>query len=222
MSEHLAALLRDGGVVALPVALLAGVIAGFNPCCLPIFPTAVGTCAALRRDTLRANLGMAATFVVGVSLASTALGIVSGLAGRMFMGLGSWPAYVIAAVPIVFGLHMLGVIRVPLPGATGLSQKARGAAGALVAGALIGLVVTPCSTPMLAGLLAYVAHTGNPVWGGVLLFVYGIGVGVPILLLGTAAASFMARLAATRARIWVEHISGLMLIGVGLYMLWIA
>jgi len=222
MSEMLARMLRDGGLIALPVALFAGLLAGLNPCCLPIYPTAVGACAALRRDTVRANLGMAATFVAGVSLASTVLGIISGLAGRMFMGLGSWPAYLIAAVPIVFGLHLLGAIRVPLPRETRLAQRAGGAAGALVAGALIGLVVTPCSTPMLAGLLAYVAHTGNPVWGGVLLFIYGIGVGVPILLLGTAAASFMARLAATRARVWAERLSGLMLIGVGLYMLWIA
>ena len=222
MSDYLAQMLGDGGVVALPVALLAGVVAGLNPCCLPIYPTAVGTCAALRRDTVRANLGMAATFVVGVSFASTALGIASGLAGRMFMGLGSWPAYVIAAVPIVFGLHLLGAIRVPLPKETRLSQKIRGPAGPLIVGALIGLIVTPCSSPVLAGLLAYVASTGNPVWGGVLLFVYGLGVGIPILLLGTAAASSMARLAATRAQIWAERVSGVVLTGVGLYLLWLA
>ena len=222
MSESLSEMLRDGGVAALPVALLAGLIAGINPCCLPIYPTAVGACAALRRETLRANLGVATTFVVGVSLASTVLGVVSGLAGRMFVGLGSWPGYLLAAVPIVFGLHMLGAIRIPLPREAQLSRKARGPLGALVAGAAIGFVVTPCSTPMLTGLLAYVAHTGNPVWGGVLLFVYGLGVGVPILLLGTAAASFMARLAATRAQLWAERLSGLMLIGIGLYLLWVS
>ena len=222
MSEMFAQMLRDGGLVALPVALLAGVVAGLNPCCLPIYPTAVGACAALRRDTVRGNLGMAAIFVVGVSVASTVLGIASALAGRMFMGLGAWPAYVIAAVPIVFGLHMLGAIRIPIPGETHLVARTRGSVGPLVAGVLIGLVITPCSTPMLAGLLAYVARTGNPIWGGVLLFVYGVGVGVPILLLGTAAASFMNRLAARGARAWVERLSGVILVGVGLYMVWVA
>ena len=222
MTEMLTPMLHDGGLIALPVALFAGLLAGLNPCCLPIYPTAVGACTAFRRDTVRANLGMAAIFVVGVSLASTSLGIISGLAGRMFMGLGSWPAYLIAAVPIVFGLHLLGGIRVPLPREKRLSQRVGGVAGVLAAGALIGLVITPCSTPMLAGLLAYVATTGNPVWGGTLLFVYGIGVGVPIILLGTAAASLMTRLAATQARVWAERFSGLILIGVGLYMLWIA
>ena len=222
MTDYLAQMLHDGGVVAVPVALFAGLLAGLNPCCLPIYPTAVGTCAALRRETIRANLGLAASFVVGVSLASTVLGIISGLAGRMFIGVASWAAYLIAAVPIVFGLHMLGAIRIPLPRETRLSRQARGPMGALLAGTLIGLVITPCSTPMLAGLLAYVARTGNPVWGGLLLFVYGLGVGLPILLLGTAAASFIQRLAATRARIWAERLSGLMLIAVGLYLLSIA
>ena len=222
MSGYLAQSLGEGGVIALPVAVLAGVIAGLNPCCLPIYPTAAGTCAALRRDTVRANLGMAAIFVVGVSFASTALGIVSGLAGRMFMGIGSWPAYAMAAVPIVFGLHLLGTIRLPLPKETRLTPNVEGAAGALIAGALIGLIVAPCSTPVLAGLLAYVASTGNPVWGGLLLFAYGLGLGVPVLLLGTAAASLMTRLSTTRLRLWAERASGAMLIGVGLYLIWIA
>lgn len=222
MSDYLVRMLGDGGIVALPVALLAGVLAGLNPCCLPIYPTAVGTCVALRRDTVRANMGMATTFVVGVSLASTILGIVSGLAGRMFMGLGSWPAYIIAVVPIVFGLHLLGVVHVPLPKEMLPTRRMGGPAGALIAGALIGLVVTPCSTPMLAGLLAYVASTGNPIWGGLLLFVYGLGLGIPILLLGTAAASLMARLAATRTRVWAGRMSGVLLIAIGLYLLWLA
>jgi len=222
MSDHLARMLGDYGLVALPVAFAAGLISGLCPCCVPIYPAAVGACAALRRGTAWANLRMAATFVVGVSLASTALGVVSGLAGRMFMGLGSGPAYVIAAIPILFGLHMLGVIRIPLPSESNLTRKVGGAASALVAGALIGLIVTPCSTPVLAGLLAYVASTGSPVWGGLLLFVYGLGVGIPILLLGTAAASLMTRLATTGARVWVERASGILLVGVGLYLLWAA
>ena len=89
-------------------------------------------------------------------------------------------------------------------------------------GALLGLIITPCATPVLAGLLAYVATTGDPLWGGLLLFVYGLGIGVPILLLGTAAASLVARLSTDRTRRWAEHMTGVALIGVGLYLLWIA
>jgi len=222
MTEYLAGLLNDGSFVALPVALVAGVVSGLNPCCLPIYPAAAGCCAALRRETVRGNLGIAAAFVLGGSLMTTSLGIASGLAGSVFGAIGSWPVYLIAVVPLVFGLHLLGAVRIPLPAGAASRQVPRGPVGAAATGALLGLVITPCATPVLAGLLAYVATTGDPLWGGVLLFVYGLGLGVPILLLGTAAASLVTRLSTDRARRWAEHATGAVLIGVGLYLVWIA
>ena len=210
-------------VVALPMAFLGGVVAGLNPCCIPIYPAAAGCCAALRRETVRGNLGVAAAFVLGGSLVTAALGVLSGLAGSVFSGLGSWPTYVIAVVPLLFGLHLLGVVRVPLPSAIPLAPRVpRGPLGALAAGALLGVVITPCATPVLAGLLAYVASTGDPIRGGVLLFVYGIGLGIPILLIGTAAGAAVARLSSDKARRIAEQASGILLIGVALYLLWIA
>ncbi len=222
MTEYLGGLLSDGSIVALPVALLAGIVSALNPCCLPMYPAAAGCCAALRRKTVRGNLGIAAAFVLGGSLMTTTLGIASGLAGRVFGGIGSWPVYLIAVVPITFGLHLLGAVRLPLPVGAAPQRGPRGPVGAAVAGALLGLVVTPCATPVLAGLLAYVATTGDPLWGGILLFVYGLGLGVPILLLGTAAGSLLTRLSTDRARRWAEHATGAVLIGLGLYLLRIA
>ncbi|RME73709.1 MAG: hypothetical protein D6776_06525 [Planctomycetota bacterium] len=222
MIGDLAQLVEGGGLIALPVALLAGVVAGLNPCCLPIYPAAAGCCAALRRDTLRGNLGIAAAFVLGGCGTTTALGVASGLAGRVFAGLGSWPVYAIAAVPLILGLHVLGVLRLPLPRTADTPWMARGSLGAFATGALLGLVITPCATPVLAGLLAYVATTRDPAWGGLLLFVYGLGLGVPVLLLGTAAASLVTRLSSASARKWADGIAGASLIGVGLYLVWIA
>ena len=222
MTEYLGRLLSDGSLVALPVALVAGVVAGLNPCCLPIYPAAAGCCAALRRETVRGNLGIASAFVFGGSLMTMTLGTATGLAGGVFGGIGSWPVYVIAVVPFAFGLHLLGALRIPLPMRVAPRRMPRGPVGAVVTGALLGLVITPCATPVLAGLLAYVASTGDPLWGGVLLFVYGLGVGVPVLLLGTAAASLVTRLSTDRARRLAEHAAGALLIGVGLYLLWIA
>jgi cytochrome c-type biogenesis protein len=223
MIEDLTQLVAGGGLIALPIALVAGVVAGLNPCCLPIYPAAAGCCTAFRRDTLRGNLWIAAAFVVGGCVTTTALGIVSGLAGRVLAGLGSWPVYAIAAVPLVLGLDVLGVLRLPLPRmTTDAPRSPRGSLGAFATGVLLGLVITPCATPVLAGLLAYVANTRDPVWGGLLLFVYGIGLGVPVLLLGTTAASLVTRLSSHRARRWADWLAGGSLIGVGLYLVWIA
>lgn len=210
-------------LLALPVVLLAGVVAGLNPCCLPIYPAAAGSCAALRRDSLGGNLGIAMAFVLGGSATTTVLGVATALAGRVFAGLSSWPAYAVAAVPIVLGLHMLGIVRLPLPSLDGTpGTSRRGPVGAFATGGILGLVLAPCATPVLAGLLAYVATTGDPTWGGLLLFVYGLGLGIPILLIGTTAASLASRLATGNARRWTERLAGSALIGVGLYLVWLA
>jgi len=214
--------IEHGNIVALPLAFLGGIIAGLNPCCLPIYPAAAGCCAALKKDTVRENIGVATLFILGGSVVTTILGVISGLAGQVFGQVGSWPFYVISIVPIIFGLYLLKVIHFKLPTFSGINLKARGALGAFFMGGLLGVVITPCATPILAGLLSYVATTGNPTWGGLLLFIYGIGIGIPIILIGTTFASIIARLSSKKLLRCADNISGTMLIGVGLYLIWIA
>jgi cytochrome c biogenesis protein CcdA len=193
-----------------------------NPCCVPIYPAAAGCCTALRGPTVGRNLGVATAFVLGSCAATTVLGISSALAGRVFAALGSWPVYLLSALPILFGLSLLGVIRLPLPSRpSGLSTK-KGAAGAAAAGALLGLAIVPCATPVLGGILAYVATTADPAWGGLLLFCYGLGLGIPALILGTASASVAAKLSGEKLRRWIDSIAGTALIAVGLYLIWLA
>lgn len=209
-------------VFVVPLALFAGVIAGLNPCCIPIYPAAAGCCAALRRETIRGNLGIATLFILGGSVVTTILGVISALAGKVFGQIGSWPFYAISILPIIFGLSLLKVIPLQLPAFSGMNIKVNGHFGAFVVGGLLGVVITPCATPILAGLLSYVASTGDPLSGGILLFVYGIGLGIPIILVGTTFASLLARLSSDKARRWADNITGVLLVGVGLYLIWIA
>jgi cytochrome c-type biogenesis protein len=220
--ESLAELLREGGVLAVPAALIGGVISSLNPCCVPIYPAAAGCCTALRGETVGRNLRVATAFVLGGCTTTTVLGIGSAIAGRVFMALGSWPVYLLSALPIVFGLHLLGVVSLPLPARPAGLPSPKGTAGAAVAGALLGLAVVPCATPVLGGILAYVATTADPLWGGLLLFSYGLGLGIPALLLGTASASVVARLSGVRFRNWADYIAGAILVGTGLHLIWLA
>ena len=208
-----------GGAWALPVALLAGVLAGINPCCLALYPAVTATCCAAapaERHTLVAS--RAAAFVFGTAAATSVLGVLAAIAGHAVTLLGRGPRYALAFVPIVMGLQLVGWIRLPLP-SRGPVWRGGGLAAAFVAGLLLSLVVGSCGTPVLAGILTYAAYKGSLVLGALLLFVYGVGNGLPLLLLGTGTGALTRRFGAGRADAWAGRISGALLVGLGFYLL---
>lgn len=218
--------LSAGTVLAIPIALVGGVLTGLNPCCLPIYPAAAAACCARRQppgDPLARKLGVpaAAALAFGIATATTVLGMLAALGGRTMTALGGPWAYAIAVMMLLAGAQMLGLIRLPTFRAPSVS-RAPGIGTAFVAGLLLALVFGPCGTPLLAGLLSYVAFTGSPSYGGALLFVYGIGIAIPVVLLGASAARVAARLERTGARVWVDRAGGAVLVAMGLYLLWIA
>ena len=219
MTPALEQALAAGGTWALPEALAAGVLAGLNPCCLALYPAVTATCcaaAAAERHTVVAS--RAAAFVFGTAAATSVLGVLAALAGHAVTLLGRGPRYALAFVPIVMGLHLVGWIRLPLP-SQGAVWRGEGLAAAFVAGLLLSLVVGSCGTPVLAGILSYAAYKGSLVFGALLLFVYGVGNGLPLLLLGTGAGALTHRLGAGRAHTWARRISGALLVGLGFYLL---
>jgi cytochrome c biogenesis protein CcdA len=163
----------------------------------------------------------ALAFVVGVALATSMLGILAVIAGRVTGGLGHPLRYVVAAVPLLMGLHLLGWLPLPLAKLTPKVSRP-GIGGALGTGFLLALVIGPCSTPMLASVLSYAAYQGSPLYGGTLLFVYGLGAGTPVLLAGTASGSLAQRLDALGGRRWLNQATALSLLGLGFYLLWVA
>lgn len=197
---------------------VAGVAAGLNPCCLPLYPGALGACGALRRGSLAGDLGVAGAFVFGVAMATASLGLIAGLSGRALAPVGGVVGYLLAAVPILAGLHVLRAIRLPVPAFEVRVPAGLGALGAVGAGASLALLVTPCSTPVLAGALAAAGRSGAALDGAALLFVYGLGQGLPVLAVGFASAAALDRVAGARSAL--DRLSGVLLVGLGLYLLW--
>lgn len=228
--NELATMLREalstGAVFAAPIALAGGVVTGLNPCCLPIYPAAAAACCANReacgdQAVRKLSFTAAAALALGLATATTLLGVLAAVGGRTMTTLsGTW-AYAIAVVPLFAGAHMLGLFRLPtfktpsLPRATGIGT-------AFLTGLLLALVFGPCGTPLLAGLLSYVAFNGSPAYGGVLLFVYGIGIAIPVVVLGASAAKLAARLEKNGGRVWVDRATGALLVAMGLYVVWSA
>lgn len=217
----LRASVAHGGLVALPLAFLGGVVTGLNPCCLPMYPAGAAVCCASRAEGALTTVRNALAFVAGMAAATALLGIVAALAGQALTGLGGWITYAVALVPLLMGLHLLGWLRLPLP-SSGVNVRVRGVGGAFIAGLLLSLVLAPCGTPLLASVLSFAAYKKSIAYGAALLFVYGVGAGVPVLLVGTAASGLAQRLDARGWRPWVDRATGVGLLLVGFYLLWTA
>lgn len=169
--------LNHGSLWALPLALAAGLIAGLNPCCVAVYPAVAAACCAT--DPARQTRGFKTSFglILGIAAATTTLGVVAAVAGRVMGQLGRGVRYAIAAVPLIMGLHLLGWLRLPI-GSLPHRLIRGGWFGPFGAGFLLSLALTPCGTPVLASVLSYVAYKGSMLYGATLLFLYGLGSGV--------------------------------------------
>lgn len=210
--------LASGSLITLPLSLVAGVIAGLNPCCLALYPAAAATCCVGRNCGSRRSTTNAVAFVLGIAVSMAVLGIAVSLAGRI-TGLGSVGRHLVALVPLLMGLHLLGWLHLPLER---LMRAPLHAGGAFGTGFLLSLVIGPCGTPVLASVLSYAAYQGQMFYGALLLFLYGLGAGTPMLLVGTTAGSMVRRLDGAGWKVWVDRGAGGALLALGFYLLWIA
>lgn len=120
---------------------------------------------------------------------------------------------------------MLGVLHLNLPVVFGRLREhigLKGLPGALALGLVSGLVASQCATPVLAAILTYVMAKGALVFGAALLFVYALGRGVPVVLAGTFTEALKSLQKLGRWSEIIEKASGVIVIGVGIYFLWIA
>ena len=195
-------------LIAIPIAVLAGLVSFLSPCVLPLVPAYIGLVAGLggsggddRADvspsTTRAVLGTV-LFVLGFSVVFIAEGLAFGALGEFFLTEASWLTKVIGALTIVMGLAFIGVFdRVRWFNADlRLHKMPRiGIIGAPLLGVLFGLGWTPCIGPMLAAVLGLASQSATAGRGAVLLAAYCIGLGVPFLLVALASGRAMDVLA---------------------------
>jgi cytochrome c-type biogenesis protein len=131
-------------------------------------------------------------------------------------------SWIVAAVCLAMGLHLMDLVTIPIPAMGGRIQpKTRGLLGALLLGLLFGLVSAPCAAPILIVLLTYLAGSGSSVlWGGMLLLIYALGHSVLILIAGTsmgAARQLIENKKATRALGVLRRCAGAAIVLVGAY-----
>ena len=173
-------------------ALLIGIGIAFTPCVLPMYPLISGIVLGgkQRLSTGRALL-LAFIYVQGMALTYTALGLVVAAAGLQFQAALQHPYVLIglSAVFVLLALSMFGLFSLQLPSSlqtrlTLMSNRQQGgsAGGVFAMGAIAGLICSPCTTAPLSAILLYIAQSGNLWLGGGTLYLYALGMGLPLIL----------------------------------------
>ena len=189
-----------------------GLLLAFTPCSLPMLPILAGLVVGSGATAGR-GFAVAGSYVISMALVYAGLGVLAALLGANLQALlqQPWLLGSFAALFVVLALPMFGFFELQLPAglrdrleSAGRGRKGGSLLGAGILGALSGLLVGPCMTAPLAGALLYIAQSGNAVEGGLVLFVMGLGIGVPLLLLVTVGSRFLPKPGA-----WMNLMKGL-------------
>lgn len=213
--DQLAAALGHQGFWLSIVAFFAlGLGLAFTPCVFPMYPILTGIIAGAghRLSTGRAFL-LSFVYVQGMAVTYTLLGLVVASAGLKFQAALQHP-YVLIALSVMFvllALSMFGLYTLQLPSSlqtrlSGLSNRQQGGSvvGVAIMGMISGLVCSPCTTAPLSGALIYVAQSGDLWLGGAALYALSLGMGLPLLLLGTSGGKLLPKAGA-----WMDVIKQL-------------
>lgn len=196
----------EGGQVSFALAFAAGLASFFSPCVLPVVPGYITFVTGITLDEFRAEAQAAALrrrsalhaglFIIGFSLLFIALGASATALGAVVRRSLPLIRQVGGAVIVLFGLHLLGLIRLPF-----LSQERRvqldakpaGLLGSVAAGVAFGAGWTPCIGPVLATILLYAGTTASVGHGALLLAVYAAGLGIPFFVAAVSFTWFLGR-----------------------------
>ncbi len=222
-SEQLPGTLGQRSLLTLGLVFLGGLITSISPCILSMVPLLVSYIGGYGGGSRSKGLFLSLSFVAGLAITFAILGFIAAFFGRVFGDIGEIWYYILAAVAIVMGLQLLGVLSFNLPGLKKIPVKKIGPGGSLVMGMLFGLVASPCATPVLAVIITYAAVQAEPFYGSGLLFIYGMGHGVPLLVAGTFTGLARNLPSINKYTSYLSYFSGFVLVLLGLILLaWIA
>jgi thiol:disulfide interchange protein DsbD len=224
--DQLAAVVRSGSILAvLGIFFLAGLALTFTPCVLPMVPILSGIIAGQGDKVTPARaFTLSLTYVVAMALTYTIAGVLAGLFGQNLQAAlqNPWVLGVFALVFVALAFSMFGYYELQMPSAiqsrlTAMSNRQAGGTfiGVGVMGVLSALIVGPCVTAPLVAALIVIGQTGDPARGGLALFALAMGMGVPLLLIGTSLGKLLPR-----AGGWmdtVKQLFGVLLLGVALW-----
>ncbi len=191
---RLGALLAEGSLLAFGVAFAGGVATSLTPCVYPLIPITVSIFGARKAGSRREAMALSGLYVLGIAAMYSALGVGAALTGRAFGSVmqNPWVIGLVALVLAAMAASMFGAFELRLPSAwqarlSGVGGAGR--AGAFGMGLVSGIIAAPCTGPVLAAALAFVAAKGSVAFGFGIMFVYALGMGLLFFLIGAFSIS---------------------------------
>jgi len=213
--DRLAALLRSGSLAAVLLQFfVGGLLLAFTPCVLPMVPILSGLIVGQGKSVTTARaFSLSLTYVLGMAVTYTITGALFAAAGKQVQAVFQQPWIIVlfAALFVAMALSMFGLFTLQMPGfiqtrVAQLSNRQRGGSfgGVAVMGMLSALIVTTCVGPVLVAALIVIGQTGDVLRGAAALFAMSLGMGVPLLIVGSSAGRWMPRAGA-----WMDSVKRL-------------
>tara|TARA_B100000214_G_scaffold197765_1_gene143154 strand:+ start:620 stop:1345 length:726 start_codon:yes stop_codon:yes gene_type:complete len=199
------------------IVFVGGLLTSLGPCSLSLLPITVAYLAGFKNK--QNPFQKTFYFCSGIVISLVILGSLSGFLGKIYGQLPDFFSIFISFLAIVMGLNLLGIFKFSLPSGPDpeiWTNQVSPSLAPVSAGFAFGLASSPCTTPVLAVLLAWVAKQGNPLAGIIYLGSFAIGQIVPLFVAGTFAASIPKLLSLRPIGKWVPPISGVILLTIGL------
>jgi len=217
---------------AIPFVFLGGVLTSLTPCIYPMIPitaaivggTSVADPEAVRPPRWR-PLVLTLSYVLGLALVYSALGLFAGLTGTLFGSVSTnpWLYLAMANLLLLAALAMLDVLPVRIPASILERASTAGTAGrvsgAFTMGAMSGLVAAPCSAPVMAAVLTWVSSTKSAALGFVYLFVFSLGMCTLLVVVGLSSGTISRLPRAGLWMVWIKRFFAFVMIGVAEYYL---
>ncbi|WP_019624859.1 protein-disulfide reductase DsbD [Thioalkalivibrio thiocyanoxidans] len=225
--DRIAAQLADGQIWLVALAFFGfGLLLTFTPCVFPMIPILSNIIIGQKNLTTRKAFLISLVFVLAMALTYTIAGVFAGLAGANLQAAfqNPWIIGTFVAIFIALAMSMFGFYELQMPAGvqsklSQISNRQEGGTymGAGIMGFLSALIVGPCVTAPLIGALLYISHTGDAVLGGIALFSLSMGMGAPLLAIGTSAGRLLPK-----AGPWMDTIKaafGVGLLAIGIWLL---